>query len=192
MSKPVLLLILAPLLATGEARAAEVLAADLLADAAPLADDELARQRGGFAWEGMEISFGADIRSYVNDELALRTIISWTPQGSSVDRFVSPSLTAVDAAQIQGGILTSGGIRMRIGDESVFLANNGQTALIQNGESIQNMIINTASNVTLAQQVDATLDVSGYAGFRDMAVMSQLGGAIGTAVGAGTLGALSN
>jgi hypothetical protein len=188
MSKSVLLFILAPLLlAAGEARAA-----DGLADAAPLADEELARQRGGFAWEGMEISFGADIRSYVNDELALRTIISWTPEGSSIERFVSPSLTAVDAAQIQGGILTSGGIRMRIGDEAVFLANNGQTALVQNGESIQNMMFNTASNVTLAQQVDATLDVSGYAGFRDILAMSQLGGAIGAAVGAGALGALSN
>src|SRR3546814_12269408 len=85
----------------------------------------------------MVIAFGADIRSYVNDELALRTIVSWTPEGQTIERFVSPSLTAVDAAQVQGGILTSGGISMRVGDETVFLENNGQTARNQSTNPIQ-------------------------------------------------------
>src|SRR3546814_10127646 len=95
----------------------------------------------------MVIALVADIRSYVNDERALRTSVSWTPEGQTIERFVSPSLTAVDAAQVQGGILTSGGISMRVGDETVFLANNGQTALIQSTDAIQNVLINTASNV---------------------------------------------
>lgn len=165
---------------------------DPLRDAIALDDELLAEQRGGFSWQGMQISFGADIRSFVNDELALRTIISWTPEGSSVERFVSPSLTAVEAAHIQGGILTSGGIRMRVGDESVFLANDGQTALVHSTDSVQNILINTASNVSLSQQVDATLDLSGYDGFRDAIASSRMRDAIGAAVGAGTIGALGN
>jgi len=165
---------------------------DPLRDAVALDDELLAEQRGGFSWQGMEITFGADIRSFVNDELALRTIISWTPQGSSVERFVSPSLTAVEAAHIQGGILTSGGIRMRVGEESVFLANDGQTALVHSTDSVQNVLINTASNVSLSQQVDATLDLSGYDAFRDAMTASRMSDAIGAAVGAGTIGALGN
>src|SRR5690606_13174047 len=105
MSPRILLLALAPvLLAAGEPEDA-----DPLANARTVSDEILATQRGGFAFQGMVISFGADIRSFVNDELALRTIVSWTPEGQTIERFVSPSLTAVDAAQVQGGILTSGG-----------------------------------------------------------------------------------
>lgn len=183
------LLAFAPLLlAASEPAAAE----DPLLEAATVPDEVLATQRGGFSWNNMQISFGADIRSFVNDQLALRTIVSWTANGATVDRFVSPSLTAADAAHVQAGILTSGGIQMRVGNESVFLANNGQTALIHSTDAIQNVLVNTASGVNLAQQVDATLDISGYDGFRDALAMTRLSDAIGNAVGAGSLGALGN
>jgi hypothetical protein len=46
--------------------------------------------------------------------------------------------------------------------------------------------------VNLAQQVDASLDITGYDGFRDALAMTQLSDAIGAAVDAGTLGALGN
>ncbi|HWW56958.1 MAG TPA: hypothetical protein VN047_08710 [Sphingopyxis sp.] len=187
MTRRILLLALTPaLLAASEP------GSDPLVNAAALPDEVLAMQRGGFAFQGMVIAFGADIRSFVNDELALRTIVSWTPEGSTIERFVSPALTAVDAAQIQGGILTSGGITMRVGDESVFLANNGQTALIQSTDAIQNVMINTASNVSLNQQVDAVLDISGYEGFRDALASTRMSDAIGAVMGAQTVGALGN
>ncbi len=165
---------------------------DPLLGAETVPDEVLATQRGGFAFQGMVIAFGADIRSFVDDELALRTVVSWTPQGSTIERFVSPALTAVDAAQIQGGILTSGGITMRVGNEQVFLANNGQTALIQSTDAIQNVLINTASNVSLNQQVDAVLDLSGYEGFRDALASTRMSDAIGAVMGAQTVGALGN
>jgi hypothetical protein len=188
MSPRILLLAFAPvLLAAGEPKEA-----DPLLGAMTVSDEVLAAQRGGFAFQGMVIAFGADIRSFVNDELALRTIISWTPQGQSIERYVSPALTAVDAAQIQGGILTSGGITMRVGNEQVFLANNGQTALVQSTDAIQNVLINTASNVSLNQQVDAVLDLSGYEGFRDTLATTRLSDAIGSVMGAQTVGALGN
>ena len=182
------ILALAPLLLAASEAAAE----DPLLDAATVSDEVLATQRGGFSWNDMQISFGADIRSLVNDQLALRTIVSWTANGATVDRFVSPSLTAADAAHVQAGILTSGGIQMRIGNESVFLANDGQTALIHSTDAIQNVLINTASGVNLAQQVDATLDISGYDGFRDALTMTRISDAVGNAVSAGSLGALGN
>jgi hypothetical protein len=188
MSPRILLFALAPVLLA----ASEPPEAQTSSRVEIVPDAELAKQRGGFAFQGMVIAFGADIRSFVNDELALRTVISWTPQGSTIERFVSPSLTAVDAAQIQGGILTSGGITMRVGNESVFLANNGQTALVQSTDSIQNVLINTASNVSLNQQVDAVLDVSGYEGFRDALATTRMSDAIGAVMGAQTLGALGN
>jgi len=179
---------LAPLLLAASEPAAE----DPLTQATAVSDEVLATQRGGFSWNDMQISFGADIRSFVNDQLALRTVVSWTANGATVDRFVSPSLTAADASHIQAGILTSGGIQMRVGDESVFLANGGQTALIHSTDTVQNVLINTASGVNLTQQVDATLDISGYEGFRDALAMTRISDALGSAVGAGTLGALSN
>lgn len=190
MKKCVLMLALAPILLA--ASPPPIDDHDPLAAAESVSDEILADQRGGFSWQGMEITFGADIQSFVNDQLALRTIISWTASGANVERFVSPLLTAADAAQIQGGILTSGGITMRVGDESVFLANGGQTAFVQKTDAIQNILINTASNVNLAQQVDATLGISGYDGFRDALAMTNLSDALGAAVDAGTLGALGN
>lgn len=185
-------LAIAPFLLAAAEPAATVSHTDPLIDAATVSDEVLAEQRGGFSWEGMQISFGADIRSYVNDQLALRTIVSWTADGATVNQFVSPSLTAADAAQIHAGILTSGGIQMRVGDESVFLANDGQTALIHSTDTIQNVLVNTASGVNLAQQIDAALDVSNYDGFRSALAMTRLSEALGSAVGAGTLGSLGN
>ena len=188
MRMPPRILVLAPLLLAASEPAAE----DPLIEAATVSDEVLATQRGGFSWNDMQISFGADIRSFVNDQLALRTIVSWTANGATVDRFVSPALTAADASHIQAGILTSGGIQMRVGNESVFLANGGQTALIHSADTVQNVLINTASGVNLTQQVDATLDISGYDGFRDALTMTRISDAVGNAVGAGSLGALGN
>src|SRR3546814_2902987 len=74
MSPRLLMLAIAPVLLA----ASEPGEADPLAGAQTVSDEVLAAQRGGFAFQGMVIAFGADIRSYVNDELALRTIVSWT------------------------------------------------------------------------------------------------------------------
>src|SRR3546814_20955092 len=100
----------------------------------------------------MVIAFGADIRSYVNDELALRTIVSWTPDGQTIERFVSPSLTAVAAAQVQGGILTSCGISMPVGHAPVFLPHTGQTAPLQSTNAIQNVLIHERTNLLPGQR----------------------------------------
>lgn len=134
---------------------------------ATVSEDELAEQRGGFAWNGMEISFGAEISTWLADELVLHTIVSWDGAGKHVEQTVSGKLDAVDAAALQNGILSTGNITIAVGDATVFLANEGQTALMhQTDGSLRNVLINTASNISARQQVDATIDLSGYDAFR--------------------------
>src|SRR3546814_19414228 len=121
MSPRILLLALAPVLLA----ASEPGDADPLAGAQTVPDEVLAAQRGGFAFQGMVIAFGADIRSYVNDELALRPIVSWKPEGPTIERFVTPSLPALAHAPVQGGLLTSGGISLPAGAEAGILPHHG-------------------------------------------------------------------
>lgn len=166
---------------------------DELAGLQPIPDQELAEQRGGFSWEGVEIGLGAEVRTYLNGQLALQTNISWTPTGANTTQWVSAALTPADAAQLQAGILTSGGITMRVGDESVFLANDGQTAILHRTEgSIQNVLINRANNVVASQEVDAMLDLGNFSQFQDRVTDVRWGQAIGDALGQATIGSLGN
>lgn len=170
-----------------------IVSQDEFAGLEPLADQELAEQRGGFRWEGVDIDLGAEIRTYLNGELALQTNISWTPAGASTSQWVSAALTPADAAQLQAGILTSGGITMKVGDESVFLANGGQTAILHRTDgAIQNVLVNRANNVTGRQEVDAVLNLGNFDQFQGRLTDLRLGQAIGDAVGQATVGALGN
>lgn len=166
---------------------------DELAGLETLSDAELAEQRGGFNWEGVDVQLGAEIRTYLNGELALQTNISWTPEGAQTSQWVSAILTPAAAAQLQAGILTSGGITMRVGDESVFLANDGQTAILHRTEGVlQNVLINRASNITGRQEVDAALDLGNFGQFQDRLTDLRIGQAVGDAVGLATIGSLGN
>jgi hypothetical protein len=164
-----------------------------LAGLETLADEELAEQRGGFTWQGVDVTFGAEIRTYLNGELVLQTNVSWTAEGAQSSQIVSGALTPAAAAQLQAGILTSGGITMKVGDESVFLANGGQTAIVHRTEgAIQNVLINRANNVTGRQEVDAVLNLGNFGQFQDQLQDSRFGQAIGDLVGQATIGSLGN
>lgn len=166
---------------------------DELAGVQQLADSELAEQRGGFRWEGVDVGLGAEIRTYLNGDLALQTNISWTPAGAETTQWASAVLTPAAAAQLQAGILTSGGITMRVGDETVFLANEGQTAIIHRTDgAVQNVLINRASNVTGRQEVDAVLDLGNFSQFQERLGDLSIGQAVADAVGQATIGSLSN
>jgi hypothetical protein len=133
----------------------------------PLTDEELAGQRGGFTWNGIKIGLGADLRTYLNGELVLHTILSWTADGAQTQQLVSGNLTPADAAQLQAGILSSGGISMRVGNQSVFLANQGQTAILHRTDgALQSVLINRASNIEARQEIDAVLDLDNFGQFQ--------------------------
>lgn len=148
--------------------AQEAVPDDPLATAVPMTDDELARARGGFEIAGLVISLGADLRTYLNGDLALQTLFTWGDGGVETQQFVSAALTQATADQLRAGMFSEGGIRLQLGDQQVFFANQGQTALIHNVEGgVQNMLLNTASNTVVRQEVDLTLNLSGYDTFRE-------------------------
>ena len=158
-----------------------------------LSDDELAGQRGGFSWKGVEIALGAEMRTFLNGELVLQTNISWTAAGAQTSQTVSGALSQVEAAQLQAGILSSGGITMRIGDQSVFLANGGNTAIIHGTQDgFQNVVVNRASNIDVRQEVDAVLDLQNFGSFQQQLFSERLGNSVGDMVGQATIGGLSN
>jgi hypothetical protein len=145
-----------------------------------VSNQELDDQRGGFAFGGMEITLGADIRTFLNDELALHTVITMDELGYNRVQTVAAGLTLADADTLRNSALSNGAIRMNIGDNQVYLANQGQTAIIHGNEgALQNILINTASNITASQDVTATLDLSGYDGFAATVTADQLGRSLG-------------
>jgi len=151
-------------------------------------DAELATYRGGFAWKGVEIGLGAEIRTYLNGEQVLQTNISWAPDGAHMTQLVSGSLAPADAAQLQAGILSSGGIKMSVGDQTVFLANEGQTAILHRTDGpLQNVLINRASNISARQEVDAVLDLQNFGQFQHGIATSRIGTTLGDMVGQSTI-----
>lgn len=163
-----------------------------LARIEPVADEELADQRGGFSWGGMEINLGADLRTYLDGELALQTLVSWDASGSTTSQFVSGALTPADAAQLRAGMLSTGAITMRVGDADIFLANDGQTALLHRVDGpVQNILLNTASNTALRQEIDVQLGLAGYEGFRSDVIDARIIGQLHSMIADTTIGALS-
>jgi hypothetical protein len=157
-----------------------------------VSDEELAEQRGGFSWQGVQISLGAEIRTYLDGDLVLQTNVAWADGAETTTRMVSGALTPVDMAQLQAGILSSGGITMRVGTQSVYLANQGQTAMMHRTDgALQNVLINTANQVNARQEVDATLDLQNFQGFQQDILNTRLGSALADAIGEGTIGSLN-
>jgi hypothetical protein len=126
----------------------------------------LAEQRGGFTMNGMTVSLGAEFRTFLEGELVLRTTVSWRPEGMTREEWASAAISQATAEQLRDGVLSGNGITMRVGDQSVYLANNDRTALVHRTDGgLQNMVINTASNTNIRQEADITLDVAGYSAF---------------------------
>lgn len=145
-----------------------------------ISDDELSEQRGGFQFTGMEIKLGADIRTFLNSELVLHTVIRMDENGYNRVQTVGTGLTLADADAIRNNVLSNGAIRMNVGDSQVFLANEGRTAIIHGNEgALQNILVNTASNITATQDVTATLDLQGYDGFAATITSDQLNRSLG-------------
>lgn len=156
-----------------------------------LSDAELSDQRGGFTFAGMDIKLGADIRTFLDNELALHTVITLDENGYNHVQTVSAGLTLADADDLINNVLSTGSIRMNVGNSQVYLANGGQTAIIHgNGGALQNILINTASNITAAQDVTAALDLGGYEGFAATITSDHLGRSLGDDVTRAISGAL--
>lgn len=153
---------------------------DAMFSGAIVSDTELSDQRGGFAFAGMDIKLGADIRTFLENELVLHTVITINENGYNRVQTISGALTLADADTIRNNVLSNGSITMNVGNSQVFLANEGRTAIIHGSEgALQNILINTASNIIASQEVTATLDLGGYDGFAATITADQLGRSMG-------------
>jgi hypothetical protein len=153
---------------------------DTIFSEATISDSELIDQRGGFQFAGMEIKLGADIRTFLDNALVLHTVITIDELGYSRVQTIADNLTLADADALRNNILSNGAIRMNVGNNQVYLANEGKTAIIHGNEgSLQNILINTASNIAASQDVTATLDLAGYDGFVATITADQLGRSLG-------------
>lgn len=172
------------------AKANPVAAVDL---PALVPDEDLDKLRGGFVFSGLDINFGADIRTYVNGELLLHTVLNWSDDGAETMQTAAAGLSPVDAASLQNGVFSNGNIRMKVGDTPVYLLNDGQTAIVhETANGVQNMLINTASSFDSVQEVDATLNLSGYENFNANMMMDRLSSSINEVAGHAAIGALGN
>ncbi len=158
-----------------------------------VSEEDLGELRGGFTVMGMGITFGADIRTYVDGELMLETVLNWSADGADTVQTAAPGLTSVDVTALENGILSNGSIQMKVGEAPVFLLNDGQTAISHDTTSgVQNTLINTATGLNAVQEVEASLSLSGYESFNADLMADRLGSALDSLVGQAGIGALGN
>lgn len=158
---------LQPMFEEGEARSWSSAASPQLpspqAGGQPLSDEELSGLRGGFiTTNGFTFGFGVVIRSYIDNTLALKTQLTWTPKGAVTEQTRGDVPGATDLASAMTSLLnrgidltgltgTSGGVALVDG--------NGATALIHNVTTgqLQNLIVNNANNRNLRQDMELNL-----------------------------------
>lgn len=169
-----------PLCAGSPVRAAE---ANQISRIRPLSDAELADARGGFQWGGMTINFGADMRTYLNGHLAVETLVSWTPSGSSTQTTVANGIAWADLASLPIGKAAGISLPALLAGNRVYLANSGQTAIIQGANNgVQNFLINSAGNLTALQQTNATVTLGNYPAFASVIRNNVIVGSLGREV----------
>ncbi|WP_125179746.1 hypothetical protein [Thiohalobacter thiocyanaticus] len=83
--------VLALVLGAGASQAAEPFPAQVLEDA------QLAALRGGFSLRGLEMEFGASLRSFQDGRLLMETLVNVTDQGTRTTRTIPHAVDALAA-----------------------------------------------------------------------------------------------
>jgi len=108
-----------------------------------LSDQELAQQRGGIMTPlGLDIGFGATVRTYVDGQLALETRLTWTADGPVTQ--TTAGAASADAAGAWTATLPG------IGGDTRILHD------LADGH-VANVVVNTASNRDIRQDTSVTL-----------------------------------
>ena len=149
-----------------------------------LSDDELSGLRGGFiTTNGFTFGFGVVIRSYVNDQLALKTQLTWTPTGPVTEQVKGDVPGVTDLASAMTSLLNSGidltGIKGSGGAGGsggvAIIDGNGATALIHNvtTNQLQSLIINNASYRNIRQDMELNLYLPDLAAIQANSITQQ-------------------
>jgi hypothetical protein len=156
-------------------------------NAAPIlvTDEVLAEQRGGFVINGMTVKLGADVRTYINGELALHTVINWSETGITKNQIVGPQLSPAQALGLEASAVANGQVMMAINDTPAFSANDGRTLIAHRfTDGLQNILVNSASNQNIQQVVNASVELGGYDAFRSNILNASMSNALSASVGA--------
>lgn len=142
-------LILAALTATAACLTAPALAQEPAAPAPePLTEASLEASRGGLATPlGVDIGFGASVRTYVDGTLALETRLTWTAEGARTERtFESEAARALNP---QG----PGGDARR----PTLVAPGASVIHDLTENRIASVVLNTGSDRVIRQETDVAL-----------------------------------
>lgn len=139
--------------------ASPVAAADL---GPPVDDAVLADLRGGFVVvDGLTLDFAAEIRSFVDGELALETRITLDGR-SSVLTDSGGALSPEALAALSAGGLDLGDLK-----GGVFVSADGQTAILHRTEDgLANILLNTGDHRDFRQELNLTLTLPGFEGLQ--------------------------
>lgn len=114
----------------------------------PLTDESLAESRGGLATPlGVDIGFGASVRTYVDGALALETRLTWTPEGARSERvFESEAAKALNPQQTGQN-----------GAAPVVVAPGASVIHDLTENRIASVVLNTGSDRVIRQDTDVSL-----------------------------------
>lgn len=168
------------------ALAAPAWAADDAFNGAPLilGEPELAGETGGLATPtGMDIGFGAVVRTFVDGELALESTLTWTTGGAEKAVTAGAEARLLDNAAAAGLAAPGGGWQ-----GVVLPGNGGETTVLQNVDDgrIASLVVNTANNRDVRQDITVSLDIPNLAqlqsGFAADQLQLRLQDAVGSAL----------
>ncbi|HEY8617346.1 hypothetical protein [Phenylobacterium sp.] len=132
-------------LAASVAGAQEATSAAAPEAAGSLSEEALADQRGGIATAmGLEIGFGASVRTYVDGSLALETRLTWAPEGARMERVFES-----DAARSLPADVASGA--------PVVVAPGVSVIHDVGANRIASVVLNTGNDRSIRQDTDITL-----------------------------------
>lgn len=173
-----------------------------LLEACPLLDHgELAARRGGFEYAGLNFEFGANIRSYIDNQLVLESLVSITSAGVTREQLTElpasepastqaqqvagsdtgvPVVSNAVPAQVPASIDLSGlrdAVGVSVND------NKGYTAALHQvtKDRIASYMINTASGRDLRQELEVRVDVANFRQFQQSARQTLLNSRFGAA-----------
>ena len=123
--------------------------------------EELEDVRGGLQTpNGLDIGFGAVVRTFVDGSLVLQTRLTWTETGPVETIEYGATIPDITTAAAAGGVFLNGP-----GLEGVVVNGDGGVTAIAHSvtsDHITHLVINNANNRDIRQSTDITLDIPAF------------------------------